>query len=114
MRKLIIPALMAAAAISGAAPASAQNWRIQPTVQRQIQSDIGQLNNQINRAQQKRVISQREATGLRREALSLQRLYNNYSRNGLDRAEVSRIEGQINRLRQGLRLERRDWDNRRG
>jgi hypothetical protein len=114
MRKLLIPALMAAAAISGTAPASAQSWRLQPSVQRQIQTDINQLNNQISRAQQRRTISQREAVGLRRDALSLQRLYNNYRRNGLDRVEVSRLESQVNRLRQNLRLERRDWDNRRG
>jgi hypothetical protein len=114
MRKLLIPALMAAAALSGTAPASAQSWRLQSSVQRQIQADISQLNNQISRAQQRRTISPREANGLRRDAFGLQRLYDNYRRNGLDRVEVTRLENQVNRLRQNLRLERRDWDNRRG
>jgi hypothetical protein len=114
MRKLIISAVMAAAAITGAAPASAQAWRIQPGVQRQIQSDINQLNNQIAKALRNRTISQREATGLRSNALVVQRLYNQYSRNGLDRTEVSRLQSQVNKLHQSLRLERRDWDNRRG
>ena len=48
------------------------------------------------------------------DALGLQRLYNRYSRNGFDRAEVTQLEAQMNRLRQRLRLERRDWDGRRG
>jgi hypothetical protein len=114
MRKLIISAVIAAAAITGTVPASAQAWRIQPGVQRQIQTDINQLNNQIARAQRNRTISQREATGLRRDALGLQRLYNQYSRNGLDRFEVARLRSQVNHLHQSLRLERRDWDKRRG
>jgi hypothetical protein len=114
MRKLIVSAVIAAAAIAGTAPASAQAWRTQPAVQRQIQTDINQLNNQIAKAQRNRTISQREATGLRRDALGLQRLYNRYSRNGLDRAEVARLQSQVNRLHQSLRLERRDWDKRRG
>ena len=114
MRKLIISAVMAAAAIAGTAPASAQSWRLQPNVQRQIQTDINQLNRQIDRAVQRRAVSRREATGLRRQALSRQRLYNNYRRNGLDRFEVARLESQVNQLHHRLRLERRDWDGRRG
>jgi hypothetical protein len=114
MRKLILSAVMAAAAIAGTAPASAQVWRLQPGVQRQIQSDIDQLNRQIDRAAQRRTISRREATGLRRQALNLQRLYNNCRRNGLDRVEVARLENEVNRLHVRLRLERRDWDGRRG
>lgn len=114
MRKLVISAFMAAAAIGAAAPASAQAWRLQPGVQRQIQSDINQLDRQISRAVQRRTVSQREATGLRRQAMSLQRAYNRYSRNGLDRQEVAQLQTQVNRLHQRLRLERRDWNNGRG
>lgn len=114
MLKFMISAAMAAAAIAGSAPASAQAWRLQPTAQRQIQGDISQLDRQISRAADRGTISRREATGLRRDALGLQRLYNQYSRNGLDRVEVSRLQGQVNRIHQRLRLERRDWDGRRG
>ncbi|MDT9598969.1 hypothetical protein [Sphingosinicella rhizophila] len=113
MRKAIFAIVMASTAIA-AAPASAQMWRLQPSVQRQIQGDINQLERQIQRAQQRRAISPREAQGLRRDALNLQRLYNRYGRNGLDRREVADLEMQTNRLRQRLRLERRDWDGRRG
>ncbi|HEX8225434.1 MAG TPA: hypothetical protein VF605_16595 [Allosphingosinicella sp.] len=113
MRKFLIPALIAATAAT-AAPASAQVWRLQPTVQRQIQADINQLDRQVTRAAARRTISQREATGLRREATNLRRTYYRYSRNGLSRVEVAQLESQVNRLRQRLRLERRDWDGRRG
>jgi type II secretory pathway component PulJ len=113
MRKIVLSALAAATAFS-AMPAQAQNWRLQPAVQREIQRDINQLERQIQRAAQRRTISQREATGLQRQAFQLQRTYNRYARNGLDRREVADLEQQVNRLHQRLRLERRDWDGRRG
>lgn len=97
-----------------AAPASAQSWRPSASVQRQIQNDINQLQTQIQRAAQRRTISQREATQLRRSALEVQRTLNRYSRNGLERGEVAQLERQVNGVRQQLRLERRDWDGRRG
>lgn len=113
MRKILLSIALASSAFA-AMPASAQAWRIQPSVQRQIQSDINQLSNQIQRATQRRTITQREAAGLNRDTVQLQRLHNRYARNGLTRAEVSQLELQVNRLRQRLRLERRDWDGRRG
>lgn len=113
MRKLIIMALAASATLS-AMPASAQAWRLRPAVRSQIQSDINQLDRQITRAAQRRTVSAREATGLRRQAAQLQRTYNRYGRNGFTRAEIAALEGQANRVRQQLRLERRDWDGRRG
>jgi Spy/CpxP family protein refolding chaperone len=115
MRKFIVP-LVAVFAVAGAAvpAAAAPGWRVQPGVQRQIQNDINQLDRKISRAVQRRTVSQREATGLRREAMGLQRTYNLFSRNGLDRREVAQLESQVNRLNQRLRLERRDRDNRRG
>lgn len=113
MRKLVLSLGLVATALS-AVPASAQAWRLRPAVRTQIQSDINQLDNQIQRASQRQRISRREATGLRREANRLQRTYNQYSRNGLTRAEVTTLESRINGLRQRLRLERRDWDGRRG
>ena len=113
MRKLMISIAMVSATVA-AMPASAQAWRIQPRAQREIQQDINQLQNQIQRAQQRRTISQREAMGLRRDATNLQRTYNNYLRGGLNRTEVRALQNQVNRIHIKLRLERRDWDGRRG
>ena len=97
-----------------AAPATAQVWRLQPAVHRQIQADINQLERQIDRSERRRAISRREALGLRRQANDVERLYHRYSRNGLNRVEVAELERQVNRVRYRLRLERRDWDGRRG
>ena len=113
MRKLIISITIAAATLASV-PASAQTWRLRPAIRDQIQSDINQLDNQIARATQRKRISPREATGLRRDARRLQRTYNQYARNGLTRSEVATLEARSNALRQRLRLERRDWDGRRG
>jgi hypothetical protein len=114
MRKFIVSAVAIAATFGAVAPASAQAWRIQPGIQRQIQSDINQLDKQISRAVQRKTISRREATGLRRDAVGLQRTYDRFTRGGLDRQEVAQLETEVNRLHQRLRLERRDWDGRRG
>ena len=113
MRKLILT-LVAASATLAAVPASAQVWQIQPRVQTQIRSDINQLQNQIQVAAQRRTISQREAVSLRRQAVDLRQLLAQYNRNGLSRQEVTALENRINNVRQNLRLERRDWDGRRG
>ena len=102
MRKLIL-SLVAASATVAAVPASAQIWQIQPRVQNQIQV-----------AAQRRTISQREAVSLRRQAVDIRQLLAQYNRNGLNRQEVTALESRINRVRQNLRLERRDWDGRRG
>lgn len=113
MRKFVLSIGLVAASL-GAMPATAQTWRLQPVIRNQIQSDIIQLDSHIQRASQRRTVSQREATGLRRDADQLKRTYNQYGRNGLTRGEVTALETRVNALRQRLRLERRDWDGRRG
>jgi hypothetical protein len=113
MRKIMISLVMASAALT-AVPATAQTWRTSPSVHREIRSDINQLDRRIERATERRTISRREAAGLRQQATNLKRLYLRFSRNGLDRREVAQLELQINRLHQRLRVERRDWDGRRG
>lgn len=113
MRKILFSVIIASTALA-AAPASAQAWRLQPSIHRQIQQDINQLDNRIDRAEQRRRISRQEANGLRRQGRQLVRTYQRFSRNGLNRAEVAQLEVGINRLHQRLRIERRDWDGRRG
>ena len=113
MRRLILTFVAASAAL-GSVPASAQTWRLQPRVQTQIRADINQLQSQIQLAAQRRTISQREAVTLRRQAVDLRQLLAQYNHNGLTRPEVTTLELRINQVRQNLRLERRDWDGRRG
>lgn len=113
MRKMMLAIAMAATALP-MAPAPAQVWRLQPSIDRQIRADINQLENRIRRAQQRRAISPREARSLRRDARDVRQLHHRYARNGLNRWEVGDLETRINRLHQRLRFERRDWDGRPG
>lgn len=111
MRKFIIPALVAGSLFAVAAPASALQYG--PRAQ-QVQQQIGQLHSQIVRAQQRGTISRREANGLRRQATIVQRNYRLFSRNGLNRSEVATLHNQVQQIRRNLRVERRDYDRRRG
>jgi hypothetical protein len=113
MRKLVVSIVIASAAVT-AAPATAQYWRLSQSVHREIRQDINQLENRIERAADRRRISQREATSLLRDARHVRRLYRNYTQNGLTRREVADLEWRVNRVQQRLRMERRDWDGRRG
>lgn len=112
MRKFVT--MFVGAAVLGAVPATAQGWRPDGRVNREISQDIGQLDRQIDRAEQRRTVSRREAAKLRRQADQIDRSYRRFQRGGLSREEVRSLEQQVNRLRQQLRLERRDWDGRRG
>lgn len=114
MRKIVISALIAGAAVV-ATPASAQSWFNQrPNVAHsQIRGEINQLSNQISRAEQRRAISTREAQGLRRQLSQVQRNFSAYSRNGIDRRESATLNRQLDQVRRGLRAERRDNNGRR-
>ena len=91
-----------------------QGWNLTPARSAQIRQDIASLNNAIDRAAARRTISPREAAGLRRQARDVQRLYGQYARGGLDRGEVRNLQQRVNSVRVALRMERRDWDGRRG
>lgn len=114
MRKVILAAAIAATGLVAIPASAAPAWKIQPAIHHKIDRDINQLDRQIDRAAQRRAISPREATSLRRDANQLQRTYYRFARNGLDRREVAQLERQIDRLQQKLRMERRDRDSRRG
>ena len=54
------------------------------------------------------------AVAMPAQARDIQRLYASYARGGLTRGEVANLQTRVNRVRVALRMERRDWDNRRG
>lgn len=121
MKKLVLAALVPAAILSAAAPASAQAWgrhndaaHYTPARNADIRQDINGLRWQIDKAQRNRAISGREADGLRREAREIQRQYAQFARGGLDRGEVRTIERRVANVRSHLRMERWDRDGRRG
>jgi hypothetical protein len=108
--------LVLAAGLALAVPAQARqdNWHMTPQRNTEIRQDINALSNAIDRAAARHTISQREAKGLRQQARDVQRLYVNYARGGLTRTEVRNLQSRVNNVRVALRMERRDWDNRRG
>lgn len=118
LKKFAAPLALAAAALSVAGAAQAQpmhgGWSLTPARTAEIRQDINSLNTAIDRAAARRTISPREATGLRHQARDVQRLYAQYQRGGLTRAEVRTLQNRVNTVRVALRMERRDWDGRRG
>lgn len=122
MKKLVLAALLPAAVLSAAAPASAQGWGHHnnnngwrtPARNADIRQDINNLRWQIDRAQQRRTISWREADYLRSEVGKIQRQYAQFARGGLDRYEHAALERRVGFVHQKLRAERWDRDGRRG
>jgi hypothetical protein len=126
LTKIVAPALIAAMGLGAAAiPAEAAPYghqdngrhdagRPTPVRNANIRADINGLNRAIDQAAARRTISNREATGLKREAYQVQRLYAQYARNGLTRSETQTLQNRVDRIHVALRAERRDRDNRRG
>ena len=129
MRKLLVSAFVATAAIAATAPAAAQyhnaSWSqrdqnawnhrgpARPAVNNLLRQ-INEVSQRIDRSARNRIISQREATSLRREAYQIRQRLNYSGRNGLSGREFASLQTQVNRLEQRLRYERRDRDGRRG
>jgi hypothetical protein len=120
LTKIVAPALVAALGLSAIAPASAHEMpsreisRHTPYRNASIRSDINDLRRDIDRAAARRTISQREASGLRRDAVEIQRLYASYARNGLSMTETRVLQRKIDRVHVALHMERHDRDGRRG
>jgi hypothetical protein len=122
MRKILISAALISAA-SMAAPAAAQygdynrgNDRNYGYDQgRNIEHEIDQIKQRIDRAARRGTISRSEANRLFRRADQLDRLADRYRRNGLSPREHDELQRRVQDLRQQLRFERRDdWrDDRR-
>lgn len=118
--KVLTPAVAAVLGLATIAPAVAEAAprheaaRYTPARNADVRADINGLRAAIDRAAARRTISPREATGLRREAAEIQRLYARYARGGLDRQEARTLQNRVDRVRMALKLERRDTDRRRG
>ncbi len=120
MRKLLISAAMATATIAAAVPTAAMaqpgyGWQNRRGVDRaqviDLLRDLNRAEQRINRAPG---ISRREAFGLRREAQQIRFQLNRAQRNGIGQREFFSLRTQVNRLQMRVRMENRDFDNRRG
>jgi hypothetical protein len=125
MRKLLVSVAIATATLA-AVPAAAQyqdrHWDDRPgyghrtnwQAVNDLRRDLAQIEDRINRSARRGQISQREAFGLRREANRIENRLQRASRGGLSGREFAELRVSVNRLRQHLRVERRDFDRRRG
>ena len=124
MRKFLISIAMVSTALTAATPAMAQ-YRNQPRAVwnhggpsrqaiNELLRDLNRAESRIDRSAQRRIISQREAFSLRREANQIRIRLNRAARNGISGREFGSLRVQVNRLEQRLRIERRDRDGRRG
>lgn len=127
MRKLIVPALVLAAA-SVAAPSFAQSYhRPAPPppphhgpqhagygAWQSINARQANLDRRIDRGVRNGQLSRREAVRLRGEFNSLLRLEANYRRGGLTAWERADLDRRFDRLSAQIRNERGDRDNWRG
>ncbi len=125
MRKLLVSVAVATAALA-AVPAAAQyqdrhwddrgyghhrmNWQALSDLRR----DLARIEDRIDRSARRGMISRREAFGLRREADRIENRLQRASRGGLSGREFAQLRVDVNRLRQHLQFERRDFDRRRG
>ena len=122
MRKFLVSVALATATLA-AVPAAAQyhdshvGWNHRGPDRRAVQelrTRLDQVQLRIDRSVRRGIISHREAFGLRRQAAQLRRQISIASRNGLSGREFAGLRGEVNRLEQRLRFERRDRDGRRG
>jgi len=108
-KKIVASALAASLALGVAAPASAAVWNAG-----QLRQEINQLDRQIDRAEARRTISQREARQLDRQVDRLEDAFRAYARGGFTRYELASLNNGIDRVKSQLRAERRDFDRRAG
>lgn len=79
-----------------------------------IRGQLDQLQNRINRSDRRDHVSEREATGLRRDLWSVRDQFRRFNRDGLNRREFSILQNRIDSLRMRLHMERSDWNDHRG
>ena len=122
MRNLMISAALLAT-VAAAAPAAAQyqdygrgNYGYNQG--QNINQQLRNLSQRIDRAYQRRLVSPREANRLQGEVQQIDRLYDRYRRNGVSQREHFALQDRIQRVRQQIRWERQEgredrWDDRR-
>lgn len=122
MRKFLISAAVAAAAMTAAVPAAAQyaprsgyghgynnnnNYG-----SRQLLNRIERIKDQINMLDRRNILSNREADRLKGQANDLRRLVQRIDNNGVDRRERANIEVRIAALENRVQRQARDWNRR--
>ncbi|MBC2666184.1 hypothetical protein H7F51_11715 [Novosphingobium flavum] len=119
LTKIIAPALVAITALGSAGVASAQPYQGRdfrqetPARTEAIRSQLNQIEQRVNRNDNRDRISEREAAGLRREVREIRDQFRAFNRNGLDNREFRTLQVRIDRVKARLQVERHDRDGRR-
>lgn len=85
-----------------------------PVRSSEVWEDIVALERDVNRADARDTISEREAAGLRSQIADLKGQYRRFNANGLSPNEAQTLENRIHSLRNRLVNERGDRDHHRG
>jgi hypothetical protein len=107
MRKFLLSAL-ALSAVAVSAPAAAQHNGNYRQGGAGIERQLDQIEQQIDRLRDRRLISGGEANRLQRQAEQIDRLHDRFRRNGLTQREHFELTQRIQNLRSQLRYERRE------
>ena|SRR5687767_723858 len=124
MRKFLISAALAATALTAAAPAAAQYGQPYPPYGnaygynnyghiRSLEARLNQLQRQIQRLDQRNILSNREAARLRAQAWDVRNDLRRAGRDGFNQREANRFQQRIAQLEYRIQREASDW-NRRG
>jgi septal ring factor EnvC (AmiA/AmiB activator) len=79
-----------------------------------IRSQIAELEQRVNRNDNRDRISEREAAGLRREVQDIRNQFRTFSRDGLNDNEFRTLQTRIDRAKARLHVERHDDNGRPG
>jgi cell division protein FtsB len=111
MRKILMSAVLLGT-LASAAPAAAQYGQYRGNYGynqgQNVDNQLAQLQQRVDRLYQRRLLSDREARRLSREIDQTDRLYDRYRRNGLTRGEYYEIQNRIQNLRAQIREERQE------
>ncbi|OCC23256.1 hypothetical protein MB02_11445 [Croceicoccus estronivorus] len=111
MHKFLIatPLALAAAAILATPATAATGMHGRADIGR----DIAQLDRQIDRAEQRDLISWREATRLHKQVDRIETLHARYARGGFTNGELRILNSRVDTVKRQLHLERSDRNNHR-
>lgn len=112
MRKILLSAVLLGT-VAAAAPASAQYYPNRHQGYgynhgQNINAQLANLSQRVDRLRDRRLISHREAQRLFRQIEQIDRQYDRFRRNGLSRGEYNEIQNRIQWLRGEIREERRE------
>lgn len=119
MRKLFVSVALATAtlAVVPAAAHPGHGWS-QHSQDRhafgELLQRLDRVEHRIDRSARRGIVSPREAFSLRRYANRIEYRIHRAGRQGLSRRQFAELNLQVDRLERRLRIERRDFDGRRG